>query len=108
MSTADENRAGQSRTWIVVTAWAALVLAVLLLLSAGGFLLVASTGDGWAFLGYYYSAVIAVFEVPAVVLAVVALVASKGTPGRGRVVCTIAALFALGPLLLWGLLGLLD
>jgi hypothetical protein len=87
-------------------AWPALVLAVLLLLAAAGFLLVALTGDGWAFLGYFYAGVIAVFEVPAVVLVFVALRRSKVAPGRGRVAAATAALLALAPLLLWGLWGL--
>ena len=88
-------------------AWPALVLSVLLLLAAAGWLLVALTGDGWAFLGYFYGGVIAVFEVPAVILAWVALRRSQGTPGRGRVAAAAgAALLALVPLLLWGLWGL--
>jgi hypothetical protein len=66
-------------------AWPSLVLAALLLLAAAAYLQTALTGDGWAFLGYYYAAVIAVFEMPAVVLAAVALRRSKVAPGRGRV-----------------------
>ena len=52
----------------------------------------------------YYAGVIALFEVPAVVLAVVALRGSKVAPGRGQAAAA-AALIALGPLLLWGLWG---
>jgi hypothetical protein len=105
MSTAPKDRPTPSRTWTAVLARAALVLAVLLLLAATGFLLVALTGDGWAWLGYYYAGVIALLEVPAVVLAVVALRGSKVAPGRG-LVAAAAALLALGPLLLWGIWGL--
>jgi hypothetical protein len=61
----------RSRTQVVETlAWPALVLATLLLLAAAAFLQVALTGAGWAFLGYFYAGAIAVFEVPAVILAV--------------------------------------
>ena len=67
-----------------------MLLAVLLLLAAGGWLLVALTGDGWV----------------AVVVAVVALRGSKVASGRGRMAAAVAALLALGPLLLWGLWGL--
>lgn len=105
-STAPKNRPAPTCTWPAVLACATLVLAVLLLLAAGAFLRAARTGDGWAWLGYYYAGVIAIFEVPAVVLAVVALRGSKSAPGRARVTAAAAALLAPGPLLLWGLWGL--
>jgi hypothetical protein len=68
--------------------------------------MVAITGDGWAFLGYYYVGVIAVFEVPAATLGFIALRRSKVAPGRGRVAAASAALLAPAPLLLWGHWGL--
>jgi hypothetical protein len=98
---------GQRRSQTVqALAWPSLVLAALLLLAAA-FLEVVLTGDGWAFLGYYYYAgVIAVFEVPAVVLAAVALHRSKVVPGREQVAAATSVLLVLAPLLLWGLWGL--
>ena len=96
----------RSTPWPAGLARATLILAVLLLLAAGCFLLAARTGDGWAWLGYYYAAVITVFEVPAVLLAVVVLRGSTAAPRRRGVFAAAAALLALGPLLLWGLWGL--
>jgi hypothetical protein len=93
-------------TTSIVLSRATLTLAAILLLAAGGLLLAARTGEGWAWLGYYFAAAIAIFEVPAVVLAVVAQRASTVAPGRRRVTAAAAALLAPGPLLLWGLWGL--
>ena len=105
-STAPTSRPIPSRTWPVVLTYAALILAGFLLLAAGGFYLAARTGDGWAWLGYYYAGGIAIFEVPAVVLAFVALRGARTTPGRVPVAAVSAALLAPCPLLLWGLWGL--
>ena len=68
----------RSTPWPAGLARATLILAVLLLLAAGCFFcwpLAPETGGAW--LGYYYAAVITVFEVPAVLLAVVVLRAQR-------------------------------
>jgi hypothetical protein len=89
-------------------AWTSLVVGGLLLLMAGALCAFASSGDDWAWVGYYYAAGIAIFEVPAVVLALVALRSSATAAGRGRgrVAAALAALLVPCPFLLWGLWGL--
>jgi hypothetical protein len=87
-------------------AHAALAGSGLLLLAAGALYMAAGTGDEWAWVGYYYAVAIAIFEVPAIVLAFVALRGSRTTPGRGRVAAVLSALLVLCPLFLWGLWGL--
>jgi len=110
MTTAPTNRADRSLDsflgWQTQLANAVLVVAGLFLLVAGAFFLTALTGDGWAWLGYLLAAGIAIFEVPAVVLAVVTLRISKAGPRRGRVTAVSAALLAACPLLLWMLWGI--
>lgn len=108
MSTAPKSRLVPSRMWPAALAYVALVLAGLLLLAAGGLCLAARSGDGWAWLGYYYAGGIAIFEAPAVILSLVALRGSRTTPGRGRVTAVLAALLVPCPLLLWGIWGLYD
>ena len=94
------------RTWPDVLAYGALVMGGVLLLAAGALAVDASTGDEWAWVGYYFAAVIAIFEVPAVALALVALSARRTHPRRERVTASLAALLVVCPLLLWGLWGL--
>ena len=105
-SPAPTSRPVLRRTWPPVLAYAALVLGGLLLLAAGALWMAASTGAGWTWVSYYYAGGIAIFEVPAIVLALVALRGSETTPGRERVTATLAALLVPCPLLLWGLWGL--
>jgi hypothetical protein len=94
------------RTWPLVIAVASLVLSGLLLLAAGALWVTASTGEGWAWVGYYYAVGIAIFEVPAIVLAAAALRGLIATSPRGHVMAAFAAALVPCPLLLWGLWGL--
>ena len=87
-------------------AYGALVLGGVLLLVAGALFMAASTGDEWAWVGYYFAAGIAVFEVPAIALALVALSARRAHPRRERVTASLAAILVVCPLLLWGFWGL--
>jgi hypothetical protein len=103
---APAGRAAPPRIWPGVLAYAALVLAGLLLVAAGALWLDANSGAGWAWVGYYYAVGIAIFEAPALVLAIAALRGRRTNPRRGRVTASLAALLALGPLVLWGLWGL--
>jgi uncharacterized membrane protein SirB2 len=103
---APTSRPVQRRTWPDILAYAVLVLGGVLLLAAGVLFMAASTGDEWAWVGYYYAAGIAVFEVPAIALALIALSARRNTPRRARLVASLAALLVVCPLLLWGLWGL--
>ena len=77
-----------------------------LLLIAGALFMAASTGDEWAWVGYYFAGGIAIVEVPATALALVTLSLRRTTLRRGRVTASLAALLAPCPLLLWGLWGL--
>ena len=54
------------RTWPDMLAYGALVLGGVLLLVAGALFMAASTGDEWAWVGYYFAGGIAIFEVPAI------------------------------------------
>jgi hypothetical protein len=103
---APTSRPVQRRTWPDMLAYAALVVGGVLLLAAGALCIAASSGDEWAWVGYYFAGGIAFFEVPAIALAVVALSARRTTPRRGRVTASLAALLAPCPLLLWGFWGL--
>ena len=103
---AQTSRPVQRHTWPDLLAHAALVMGGVLLLAAGALCLAASTGDEWAWVGYYFAAVIAIFEVPAIALALVALSARRTHPRRGRVTASLAALLVVCPLLLWGFWGL--
>ena len=94
------------RTWPDMVAYGALVLGGVLLLVAGALFMAASTGDEWAWVGYYFAGGIAIFEVPAIALALVTLSLRRTTLRRGRVTASLAALLAPCPLLLWGLWGL--
>ena len=87
-------------------AYAALIVGGVLLLAAGALAIDASTGDEWAWVGYYFAGGIAIFEVPAIALALVTLSLRRTTLRRGRVTASLAALLAPCPLLLWGLWGL--
>ena len=100
------SRPVRPRTWPDILAYSALVVGGVLMLAAGALAIDATTGDEWAWVGYYLAGVIAFFEVPAIILAVVALSARRTTRRRGRVTAPLAALLALGPLLLWGFWGL--
>ena len=102
---AQTSRPVQRRTWPDMLAYTALVLGGVLLLAAGALFMAASTGDEWAWVGYYYAAGIAIFEMPAIALALVAL-SARATPRRARVAASLAALLVVCPLLLWGLWGL--
>ena len=105
-SPAATSRPLQRRTWPDMLAYAALVVAGVLLLAAGAISMAASTGDEWAWVGYYFAGAIAIFEVPAIGLALVALSARRATPRRARVTASLAALLVVCPLLLWGFWGL--
>ncbi len=96
----------QWRTWPDMLAYVALVMGGVQLLAAGALLMAASTGDEWAWVGYYLAGGIAIFDVPAIALALVALSARRTTPRRGRVTASLAALLVVSPLLLWGFWGL--
>jgi len=100
------SRPVQRRTWPDVLAYAALVVGGILLLVSGGLFLAAGTGDEWAWVGYYFAAGIAIFEVPAIALALVALRTRRTSRRRARVTASLAALLVACPLLLWGLWGL--
>jgi hypothetical protein len=82
-------------------AYAVLVVGGVLLLAVGALCMAASTGDEWAWVGYYFAAGIAIFEVPAIALALVALSARRTAPRRGRVTASLAALLVVCPLPLW-------
>jgi hypothetical protein len=105
-SPAATSRPVQRRTWPDVLAYAALVVGGVLLLAAGALCMAASTGDDWAWVGYYFAGGIAIFEVPAIAVALVALSARRTTPRRARVAASLAALLVVCPLLLWGFWGL--
>ncbi len=100
------SRPVQRRAWPDLLAYAVLVMGGVLLLAAGVLFIAASTGDEWAWVGYYYAAGIAIFEVPAIALALVALSARRTTARRARVAASLAALLVVCPLLLWGFWGL--
>jgi hypothetical protein len=103
---APTSRPVPRRAWPAVLAYAALVMGGVLLLAAGALCMAASNGDEWAWVGYYYAGGIAIFEVPAIALAFVALRGRRTTPRRERVTAALAALLVPCPLLLWGLWGL--
>ena len=105
-SPAATSRPVQRRTWPVMLAYATLLGGGVLLLAAGALCMAASTGDEWAWVGYCFAGGIAIFEVPAIALALVALRARRTTPRRGRVTASLAALLVVCPLLLWGFWGL--
>jgi uncharacterized membrane protein SirB2 len=94
------------RTWPHLLAYASLVIGGVLLLAAAALAIDASAGDEWAWVGYYFAAGLAVFEVPAIALALVALSARRAHPRRERVTASLAALLVVCPLLLWGFWGL--
>ena len=100
------SRPVQRRTWPGMLAYAALVVGGVLLLAAGALALDASTEDGWAWVGLYLAGGVAIFEVPAIALALVTLSLRRTTLRRGRATASLAALLAPCPLLLWGLWGL--
>ena len=93
-SPAATSRPVQRRTWPDLLAYAALVVGGVLLLAAGALCMAASTGDEWAWVGYYFAGGIATFEVPAIALALVALSARRTTPRWGRVTASLAALLS--------------
>ena len=97
---------GKQRPWPVMLAYTALGSGGVLLLAAGALALDASTEDGWAWVGLYLAGGIAIFEVPAIALALLALSARRANPRRGRVAASLAALLVVCPLLLWGFWGL--
>jgi hypothetical protein len=103
---APTSRPVQRRTWPDLLAYAALAMGGVLLLAAAALCMAASTGDEWAWVGYYFAAGIAIFEVPAIALALVALSARRTNPRRGRVTASLAALLVICPLILWGFWGL--
>jgi uncharacterized membrane protein SirB2 len=103
---APTSRTVQWRAWPDVLAYTALVVGGVLLLAAGALCMAASTGDVWAWVGYYFAGGIALFEVPAIVLALVALSARPTKQRRRRVTASLAALLVVCPLLLWGFWGL--
>jgi uncharacterized membrane protein SirB2 len=105
-SPAPTSRPVQRLTWPALLAYAALVVGGVLLLAAGAIAIDASTGDEWAWVGYYFAGLIAVFEVPAIALALVALSARRNHPRRERVTASLSALLVVCPLLLWGFWGL--
>src|SRR6187551_86366 len=105
-SPAATSRHVQRRTWPDMLAYAALVMGGVLLVAAGALGMAASTGAEWAWVGYYFAGGIAIFEVPAIALALVALSARRTTPRRRRVTASVAALLVVCPLLLWGFWGL--
>ena len=103
---APTNRPVQRRTWPDVLAYAALAVGGVLMLAAGALAIDASTGEDWAWVGYYFAGGIAIFEVPALALALIALRARRTNPHRGRVTASLAALLVVCPLLVWGFWGL--
>jgi hypothetical protein len=103
---APTSRPVQRRMWPDLLAYAALGVGGVLLLAAGALCMAASTGDEWAWVGYYDAAGLAIFEVPAIALAIVALSSRRTSPRRARVTASLAALLVVCPLLLWGLWGL--
>lgn len=94
------------RMWPVMLAYAALAVGGVQLLAAGALAVDASGGDDWAWVGYYLAGGIAIFALPAIALALVAIRAHRRGPGRGRVTASLAALLVVCPLLLWSFWGL--
>ena len=105
-SPAPTNAPLPPRTWPDLLAYAALVMGGVLLLAAGALAIDAGTGDEWAWVGYYFAGGIAIFEVPAIALALVALSARRTHPRRERVTASLAAVLVVCPLLLWAFWGL--